>query len=339
MQFGIIGTGSYLPPTVVSNDTLVERLDIGADWIVDRTGIRERRRALDSEATSDCATAAAREALAAAGITADDLDFIIVGTSTPDHPQPATAVLVQRDIAAHRAAAFDVNAVCTSFVYSLDVARGLLGADPRTRYALVIGADIYSRQLDYTDRRTCVLFGDGAGAVVLGPVPAGHGMLTSRLVSDGRLHDLVRVPAGGSRLECDENARACGDQYFKMRGRDVRTYVEEVFPALLDELLKDSGLEAGDLDLVVPHQANGVMLDRVATDFGLRPDQLHHTYPRYGNTGAASVPVTLDDAVRGGRLRGSGYVVLIAFGGGMTAGASLHRWAADRHEHAGLRDG
>lgn len=338
MQFGIIGTGSYLPSETITNDVLADHLTIDESWISDKTGIYERRRVAPHEATSDLGTHAAREALAAAGITAADLDFIVVGTSTPDHPQPATGVLIQRDLGAHAAAAFDVNAVCTSFLYALDVARGLLTADSSVRYALVIGADVYSRQLDYDDRRTCVLFGDGAGAVVLGPVDDGFGMMSSRMISDGRLHDLVKVPAGGSRLACDADAIACGDHFFKMQGRQVREYVQETFPALLDEVLKDSDLTPADLDLVIPHQANGVLLGQVAEAAGLSPDQLHGTYCRYGNTGAASVPVTLHDAVKAGRLRKEANVVLLGFGGGMTAGASLHRWAVRAHRHARLSD-
>jgi 3-oxoacyl-[acyl-carrier-protein] synthase-3 len=339
MQFGIIGTGSYLPSQRITNDVLAERLAIDESWISQRTGILERRRVAPTEAASDCGTPAALEALASAGISALDLDFIVVGTSTPDHPQPATGVLIQRDIGAHHAAAFDVNAVCTSFIYALDVARGLLTADSRTRYALVVGVDVYSRQLDYDDRRTCVLFGDGAGAVVVGPVEDGLGMMSSRMISDGRLHDLVIVPAGGSRTACDATAIAGGDHFFKMRGREVRKYVQTTFPTLLEELLKDAGLTTDDLDLVVSHQANGVLLAQVAEAAGLRPEQMHGTYSRYGNTGAASVPVTLHDAVQAGRLRPGANVVLIGFGGGMTAGASLHRWATHAHRLAGLSDG
>ena len=326
MQFGIIGTGSHLPRQVVTNEELAVRLPVSAAWIAERTGVHERRIAAPDQATSDLAVRAAEQALEAAGICPEWLDYVVVGTSTPDHPQPATAALVQAELAATYAAAFDVNAVCTSFVYALDVARGLLTADSGARYALVIGADTYSRQLDYSDHRTCVLFGDGAGAVVLGPVGADEGMLSSRLLTDGRLRDLVKVEGGGSRRPLTADGLEAGEHLFTMRGREVRRYVEETVPELVGELLKEAKLELADIDLVVPHQANGVLVRSCFEAMEYPLDRVHMTCSSYGNTAAASVPVTLDDAVRTRGIGSGARVLLLGIGGGMSAGASLHRW-------------
>jgi 3-oxoacyl-[acyl-carrier-protein] synthase-3 len=338
VQFGIIGTGSYLPPRVVDNQELAAGLAVSAGWIEERTGVRERRVAPPEEATSDLAVRAAQQALESAGVCPEWVDYVVVGTSTPDHPQPATAALVQARLAAVFAAAFDVNAVCTSFVYALEVARGLLTADRGARYALVVGADTYSRQLNYADHRTCVLFGDGAGAVVVGPVEDGSGLLSSRLLTDGRLHELVKVNGGGSRQPLTPDGLAAGDHLFTMQGREVRRYVEEVVPSLLADLLKEAELELADIDLVVPHQANGVLLRGCFDAIGFPMEKVHMTCATYGNTAAASVPVTLDDAVRTRGIPAGARVVLLGIGGGMSAGASLHRWVgADATDRAGLR--
>jgi 3-oxoacyl-(acyl-carrier-protein) synthase III len=327
MQYGILGTGSCLPANVVTNETLAPRVGVSPAWISERTGIEERRFAASGEATSDLALAAARRALEAADVPAELLDFVILGTSTPDFPQPATAVTVQAGLGADRAAAFDVNSVCTSFVYALDTARGLLTADPNARYALVIGADVYSRQLDFGDPRSSVLFGDGAGAVVLGPVEDGFGVLGSRLVSDGRLRELVKVAGGGSRNPLTPASMLSGEALFSMQGRAVRQYVEDVVPELLGTVLKEADLTIDDVDLVIPHQANAVLLRRTFAAAGVPAEKLHLTCPRYGNTAAASIPVTLDDVVRTTGVDRGATVVLLGIGGGMSAGASLHRWA------------
>jgi 3-oxoacyl-[acyl-carrier-protein] synthase-3 len=329
MSHTIVGTGSALPSERILNRDLAAGLGISQAWIENKTGILERRMAGPGEATSDLAVAAARRALCNAGMEAREIDLIIVGTSTPDHPQPATACMVQRGLGAVNAAAFDVNAVCSSFVYALDVASSLLSAGTGVRRALVIGADIYTRQLDYGDRRTCVLFGDGAGAVVLAAAAPRQGILASKLISDGRLSDLVMVPAGGSRLPPSAQTLADGAGFFTMRGRDVREYVEEVFPRLLNDLLGQAGYTLADLDVVVPHQANGVMVNACARAAGLPVAKLRSTYRWYGNTGAASIPVTLDDAVLRKQIEPGALVALIGFGGGMTAGGLLIRWSGN----------
>ncbi|MFE0021969.1 3-oxoacyl-ACP synthase III family protein [Amycolatopsis sp. NPDC059021] len=330
MNTAILGTGSYLPETVLTSETLGKRLGVGEQWIFDKTLIAERRVAAPDEATSDLASAAAHRALHAAGIAATDLDLIIVATSTPDQPMPATACAVQAQLGAVRAAAFDVDSVCSGFVYALVTAHAMLTADPGPRTALVIGADIYSRILDYSDRRTCVLFGDGAGAVVLGKSGTGRGLLASTLGSDGTLVDMVGIPAGGSRRPASAETLATGQHHFAMNGRGVRDFAARVVPELVADVVKAAELDIADVDLLVPHQANGTILHELADTIGLRPEQMHLTIERYGNTGAASVPITLDDAVRTGKVFAGDVVLLIAFGGGMSWGGAALRWAGPR---------
>ncbi|QEU89620.1 beta-ketoacyl-ACP synthase 3 [Streptomyces kanamyceticus] len=327
---GIRGTGSFLPVDKVSNGLVAERAGVTAEWIVRKTGIRERRYAADHEATSDLAVAAARAALADADVTAGQLGWIVVATSTPDHPQPATASLVQHRIGAVGAAAFDINAVCSGFVFALVTVARLLAADPAgaPRFGLVVGADVYSRIIDPSDRRTAVLFGDGAGAVVLGPVRAGHGIIGSDLATFGRHHDMIKVPAGGSRLPASEKTLASGDHFFQMQGRAVREFVTDELPAAIDRLLLTCGTDPAAVDHFVPHQANGAMLADVLPRLGLPRARAHLTVAEHANTGAASVPLALDTARREGSFGDGDTLLLAAFGGGMSIGATLIRWDA-----------
>jgi 3-oxoacyl-(acyl-carrier-protein) synthase III len=325
----ILGTGSYLPDPVLTSAELGRRLGCGEDWIVAKTGIRQRRVAAPDEATSDLASRAAQRALDAAGLPAAAIDVLVLATSTPDQPIPPTSCLVQATIGATHAVAFDVDAVCSGFVYALEVARSMLLSDPTRRTALVIGADTYSRVLDYSDRRTCVLFGDGAGAVVLARTGGEEGVLASTLASDGTLAGLVQIPAGGSRRPASAQTLADGGHHFAMRGGDVRRLADVVVPKLLGELLDAAHLDLPEVDLIVPHQPNGRMLLGWEASLHLEPGLLHHTVEQYGNTGAASVPVTLDDAVEHGLVQDGDVVLLLAFGGGMTWGGMALRWAGD----------
>ena len=320
---GILGTGSYLPSRLVSNEEVAHPAGVDAEWIERKTGIRSRRWAANDEATSDLAAHAALAACDAARLDPAELSYLVVATSTPDQPQPATACRVQNLIGARNAAAFDLNAVCSGFVFGLATVSGLLHGHG---YGLVIGADVYSRILDRADRRTAVLFGDGAGAAVLGPVPPGHGVLRTRLVSDGGLRGLIEVPAGGSHLPASPATLAAGEHYFRMFGRDVREYVVEHVPPLLRELIGSTGLAPSCVDHFVPHQANGLMLAELAGCLGLA-EQVRLTVREYGNTGAASVPITLDDTVRTVGVRAGQTVLLAAFGGGMSVGAAMLRWS------------
>jgi 3-oxoacyl-[acyl-carrier-protein] synthase-3 len=323
---GILGTGSYLPAREVTNAelaTLVPGAD--PDWVTRKTRIGARRFAAPEEAASDLAAKAARPALERAGITAAELDYVIVSTSTGDSPQPPTANLVQDLIGAERAACFDVNVVCAGFVFALSLARSLVALRPETK-VLVVAADVYSRILDFTDRRTAVLFGDGAGAAVIGSVPDGYGILETELVSRGAAHQLIRVAAGGSRLPASAETVANGDHYFRMDGRGVRDFVAEHVPPVLAGMLVRVGLHAKDVDHFVPHQANGVMLEELVDLAQLDGATTHLTLDRYGNVGSASVPVALDAAARSGQVHDGDLVLLAGFGGGMAVGASVLRW-------------
>ncbi|MEU5184572.1 3-oxoacyl-ACP synthase III family protein [Streptomyces longwoodensis] len=325
---GILGTGSYLPAEAVPNHLVAERAGVTADWIEAKTGIRSRRYAAEDEATSDLAAAAARHALDAAGVAPGRVDWVVVATSTPDHPQPATACLVQERVGAVNAAAFDVNAVCSGFVFALVVAARLLqspGAAPGG-HALVIGADVYSRIIDRSDRRTAVLFGDGAGAVVLGPVGAGRGLVGAHAASHGALHDLIKVPAGGSREPASEQTVAEGRHSFRMSGRSVTEYVMTELPAAVRATLAENGVDGASVDHFVPHQANGVMLDRVLPGLGLPRARVHLTVAEHGNTSAASIPLALDAARRQGAFADGDLLLLAGFGGGMSLGTALVRW-------------
>jgi 3-oxoacyl-(acyl-carrier-protein) synthase III len=324
---GILGTGSYLPERVVTNAELATFVR-GADpeWAVRKTLIEARRFAADHEATSDLAIRSAEQALANARITADRVDYLILSTSTGDSPQPPTSSLVQNAIGATRAACFDINVVCAGFVFGLQLARSLVVAQPGA-VVLVIAADIYSRILDFDDRRTSVLFGDGAGAAVVGAVPAPYGILDIELVTRGDAHKLIYVEAGGSRRPASAETVADGGHWFRMDGRGVRDFVMDSVPPVLSDLIKGAGLMAEDIDHFVPHQANGMMIREVVAASGLAQAQTHLVLKHYGNTGSASIPIALDEAARSGALKNGDLVLMAGFGGGMAVGASLIRWS------------
>ena len=326
MAVGILGTGSYLPAQIVTNVDLVTRVpDADPEWVSRKTLIEARRFAAPEEATSDLAVHAGRAALEQAGVAAAEIDYIIVSTSTGDSPQPPTSNLVQAAIGADRAACFDVNAVCAGFVFALSVANGLVTANPGA-LVLVIASDIYSRILDFGDRRTAVLFGDGAGAAVVGQVPEGYGILDLDLSSRGDANDLIFVRGGGSRMPASAETVADGDHFFRMNGRGVRDFVATEVPPALDALLRRAGRKAEDVDHFVPHQANGIMLRELVEQAGFGHANTHLTLQRYGNVGSASLPVTLDEANRSGALADGDLVLLAGFGGGMSMGAALVRW-------------
>jgi 3-oxoacyl-[acyl-carrier-protein] synthase-3 len=325
-NFGVLGTGSCLPAHVVTNNEVGEPAGVPGEWIEAKTGILARRRAKADEATSDLAVAAARAALDDAGLTPADVRLVVLATSTPDSPQPATASVVADGLGVRPGTvAFDVNAVCSGFVYALVAAERMLGATP-DGVALVIGADVYSRILDPTDRRTAILFGDGAGAVVLGPVAGDRGVRAGRLAGFPADRDLIEVPGGGSRYPTSERTLADGLQYFTMNGRGVRDFVAEKVPGAVREFLADAGLRPDQVDCFVPHQANGRMLEDLAAQSGLDWARTAKTFAEYGNTGSASVAITLDHAARSGALAKGDTVLLAGFGGGMAMGLALLRW-------------
>ncbi|MES4888771.1 ketoacyl-ACP synthase III [Streptomyces sp. NPDC096012] len=322
-EVGVLGTGAYVPDRIVSNDEVAAAAGVDDAWVIRKTAIRERRWADPGQATSDLAAAAGRAALRSAGIGADQLSVIVVATSTPDRPQPPTAAYVQHLLGAVDAAAFDVNAVCSGEVFAIAAAEGILTR--RGGHALVIGADVYSRILNPADRRTVVLFGDGAGAMVLG---LGRGARIRDITAHtfGELSGLIQVPAGGSRLPIDQAALDAGLQYFTMDGRAVRAFVEDRLPVLTKQFLHESGVDPDDISHFVPHQANGIMLDTVFAELSLSRATMHLSLTHYGNTGAASIPITMAEAARTGAFRPGDLILLAGFGGGMAAGFALVEW-------------
>jgi 3-oxoacyl-[acyl-carrier-protein] synthase-3 len=334
VRIGIAGLGVHLPTTVLDNRTLARRLRVDEDWILRRTAIRERRIAHPEEPTSLLATRAADQALSAAGLRAEQIDLIALATSTPDWVLPATSCVVQAALGATRAAAFDIAAVCSGFLYALAVVEAAMRGQPAYRNALVIGAETYSKILDPNDAKTCILFGDGAGAAVLSRTQDG-GVLATTLHTDGSKVDLVQVPAGGSRKPSTLATVAAGDHYFRMRGRDVRMFVESLFPDLVARTLTAAGLALRDVGLLIPHQANGVILESCRKTIGLPSDKMCLTLERYGNTGAASIPITLEAAVRHDLVLPGMHLLLAAFGGGMTAAGAVVRWNNARNGYRG----
>ncbi|WP_407552231.1 ketoacyl-ACP synthase III [Streptomyces sp. Pv4-95] len=325
-SIGILGTGSYVPERHVSNAEVAERVGISEEWIERKTQITGRRYAAPHEATSDLGLHAANAALKRSGIAAGQIDYLIVSTSTPDSPQPPTAYHVQRGLGADAAACFDINVVCSGFVYGLKLARSLVACHPGS-HALVVAADVYSRILDFSDRRTAVLLGDGAGAAVVGEVPEGRGFVDFELGSRGDAHELIRVEAGGSRIPTSPETIAEGGHYFRMEGRGVRDFVMENFPPFVDRLCARTGIPREAVQHFVPHQPNGVLLTELVEHAGLSHAFTHRTLERYGNVGGASCAVTLDEANKSGHLEDGDLVLIGSFGGGMSIGAGLLRWS------------
>lgn len=318
----IRGVGAYLPKRVMTNDELSARLDTSDDWITARTGIRQRHIAADGELTSDLGLAAARQALVRSGIDPVDIDLIIVATATPDRTFPATAVKIQSQLRIRKGVAFDLQAVCSGFIFALATADNFLRTGQFKR-ALVIGSETFSRILDWEDRTTCVLFGDGAGAIVLEAQPLSgtlddRGLLATRIRSDGRYEELLYVDGGPSSTQTVGNLR--------MNGREVFRHAIQKISGVIDETLVTTGLGADEIDLFVPHQANRRILDGIAKKLGVSSDKIVVTLDKHGNTSAASIPLALNQALADGRLKEGNLVLMEAMGGGFTWGAALARW-------------
>jgi 3-oxoacyl-[acyl-carrier-protein] synthase-3 len=324
MRSRISGTGSYTPKRVLTNAELERMVATSDQWIAERTGIRERRIAAAGEACSDLGIQAAERALKAAGVSAGDLDMILVATCTGDTLLPATACLIQHRLGAVKAAACDISAACCGFVYALGIADAYIKTG--MRHVLIVGSEVMSAITDWTDRNTCVLFGDGAGAAVLSASPDERGILSTHLRSDGSLCDLIIVPGGCSRIPPSEKMLSERLQYIKMKGNETFKVAVRTLEEIARETLAASGLKVEDIDLYVPHQANVRIIKAVADRLGLPLDKVVLNMDRYGNTSAASIPIALDEAVKDGRIKAGSLIMLGAFGAGLTWASALIRW-------------
>jgi 3-oxoacyl-[acyl-carrier-protein] synthase-3 len=325
VRVGIAGTGSYVPERVVPNAFFEEYLDTSDEWIVQRTGIRERRFAADHEATSDLAVNAGRRALEAAGVRPEDLDLIVVGTLTADYPLPSAACLVQDRLGAKHAGAFDCNAACTGFLTALHTGEAFV-ASGRARRVLVVGAETLTRFVDFQDRSSCVIFGDAAGAAVLTPFDeCGQGeILRTTLGADGSGYDFIHIPAGGSRHPPSSATLEARDHFIHMRGREVFRFAVKYMGDMIEKMLE--GQDRDELALIVPHQVNRRIIDAALDRLEMTDEKVAINIQRYGNTSAGTVPVALDEALRAGRVKKGELVILVAFGAGLTWGGTLIRW-------------
>ena len=321
----IIGTGSYVPERVLTNAELAEMVETSDEWIITRTGIRERRIAAADEHTSDLAAKAALAALENAGITADQIDLIIVATVTPDMFFPSTACFVQTKIGATKAACFDVSAACSGFLYAIEIAQQFITSCTYDTI-LVIGADQLSSIVDWTDRNTCVLFGDGAGAAILQHRSGGHGVVSTYMGSNGALSDILYIPGGGSRFPINKDNADERLNCIKMNGKETYKHAVTSMLDAAQKVLSEAGLTPDDLACIIPHQANLRIIEAIAHRFKVPIERFVVNLDRFGNTSAAAVAIALDEANRTGRMKVGDYVLLVVFGGGLTWAASVVQW-------------
>jgi 3-oxoacyl-[acyl-carrier-protein] synthase-3 len=321
----ITGVGSYVPAKILTNADLEKIVDTSDEWIITRTGIRERRLAAKDEFTSDMAARAAERAMKMAGVTAAQIDLLIVATITPDMPFPATACLVQHKIGAKRAAAFDLEAACSGFIYGLEIAQQFIMSRTYDT-VLVIGAEKLSSIVDWKDRNTCVLFGDGAGAAVLQNRPNSHGLLTAVMGADGASADLLFMPGGGSRCPATNDSVGARMHYLRMNGKETYKSAVQAMCTAAQEALRRCELDISQIKCVIPHQANRRIIDAVGERLGAKPEQLFVNLERYGNTSAASVAIALAEAVSSGKIQRGDLILIVVFGAGLTWGAVVIEW-------------
>jgi len=325
LNAGVLGTGHSYPEGVLTNADLEKMVDTSDEWIISRTGIKQRRKSAPGEYTSQFAVRASHEAIERAGIDPNEIDLILCATVTPDQILPSTACLIQAELGANRAAAMDIVAACSGFLYGLSIANPMIRGG-QIKYALVIGAELLTRYVDYTDRSTCILFGDGAGAALLGPVASDRGILAARIRSDGRYEGQLYAPGGGTKGGFTAETIARGDHFFKMKGNEVFKVAVRSMTDISRGVLCEAGLKTDDVDLFIPHQANQRITDAVANALSVDESKVFSNIAQHGNTSSASIPIGLDECVESGRVKKDDIVLMSSFGGGFTWGSVVMRW-------------
>lgn len=322
---GIIGMGHAYPEGILTNADLEKMVDTNDEWITSRTGIKQRHKAAKDEYTSQFGTRAALQALERSGLAATDIDLIVCATTTPDQIMPSTGALIQAQIGATNAGAMDIFAACSGFLYGLTMVESMIRTG-QIRYALVIGAEVLTKYVDYTDRGTCVIFGDGAGAAVLGPVPEGKGILATKIRSDGRYEEQLYAPGGGTKMGTTHQTIDDGQHFFKMKGNELFKVAVRSMADISAEMLEKSGYTVDDVDLVIPHQANQRITDAVASRLNVPEEKVYSNIAEMGNTSSASIPIAIDECIESGRIKEGSLVLLTAFGGGVTWGGTVIRF-------------
>lgn len=322
---GIIGMGHAYPEGILTNADLEKIVETSDEWITTRTGIKQRHKAADNEYTSQFGTAAARQALERAGLKPEDIDLIVCATTTPDQIMPSTGALIQAQLGATNAAGMDVFAACSGFLYGLTMVESMIRTG-QIRYALVIGAELLTKYVDYTDRGTCVIFGDGAGAAVLGPVAEGKGILATKIRSDGRLEESLYARGGGTKYGTSHETVDNRMHYFTMKGNEIFKLAVRSMSDISLEMLEKAGYTVADVDLVIPHQANQRITDAVASRLGVPEEKVYSNIAYHGNTSSASIPIAIDECIESGKIKEGSLVLLTAFGGGVTWGATVVRF-------------
>jgi len=322
---GIIGMGHAYPEGILTNADLEKIVETSDEWITTRTGIKQRHKAADNEYTSQFGTAAAKQAIERAGLKPEDIDIIVCATTTPDQIMPSTGALIQAQIGAVNAAGMDVFAACSGFLYGITMVESMIRTG-QIKYALVIGAEVLTKYVDYTDRGTCVIFGDGAGAAVLGPVAEGKGILATKIKSDGRYEEQLYAPGGGTKLGTSHKTIDEGQHFFKMKGNELFKVAVRSMADISAEMLAKAGLTVDDVDIVIPHQANQRITDAVASRLGVPEEKVYSNIAEHGNTSSASIPIAMDECIQSGRIKEGSTVLLTAFGGGVTWGGTVLRF-------------
>ena len=322
---GILGTGHSYPEGILTNADLMKIVDTSDEWITTRTGIKQRRKAAPGEYTSMFAVRAARQAIERARLDPSDIDLLLCATVTPDQILPSTGCIIQAELGANNAAAMDVVAACSGFLYGVSLASSMIQTG-QVRHAVVVGAEILTQYVDYTDRQTCVLFGDGAGAAVLGPVEGNRGILASKIKSDGRYEEQLFSPGGGTRRKPTAETLAAGDHFFKMRGNELFKVAVRSMTEISRDVLETAGKKADEIDLFIPHQANQRITEAVADRLNVDLSKVYSNIAVHGNTSSASIPIALDECVEAGRIKEGDLVLMASFGGGVTWGAVLMQW-------------